>query len=286
MKSYGILYHMPDIFNYYNYRDYLKDFIARKKEAAAFFSLRYIGYKVGIDAGNLVKILQGERHLSYRYIEPFIAFCKLQGRRALYFEALVKYCRTKSNRLARELFEQLCELKQAPARTVLQQHYEYFKHWQYAAVRSLLDYYDFKGNFEELGAQLCPPISAAEAKRAIDLLFSIGFIKKLPYGRYKPTDKIITTGERWQSLAIEEFQEQMIDLSKQSISRFPRDSRDISTITMNLCQDDFLKIRSVLKESRQKILKIVDEAEASDAVYQLNMQLFPLTKQKQKKRKV
>jgi uncharacterized protein (TIGR02147 family) len=144
----------------------------------------------------------------------------------------------------------------------------------------MLDYFDFKGNYEELGAQFDPQISASDTKQAIELLYSLGFIKKLAYGRYKPTDKIITTGERWQSLAIEEFQEQVINLGKESISRFPKDKRDISTITMNLSKDDFEKIRSVLKECRQKILKIVDEAETSDNVYQMNMQLFPLTRQR------
>lgn len=270
---------MPDVFNYHNYRAFLNDFIAEEKANHSFFSLRYIGQKVGIDAGNLVKVLQEERHLSRRYVAPFIDLCRLRGRRAEYFILLIRYCRCKSNHQARELFEQLCELKQAPARKLEAQHYRYFSEWYHAAIRSLLDYYDFKGNTDELGAQLDPPVSGAEAKRAIELLRALGLIAKQAHGRYKPTDKILSTGERWQSLAIEAFQEKVIELARQSIRRFSKEVRDISTITMNLSTEDFHKVMAVIKQCRQEILKIVDEAENSNNVYQLNMQLFPLTRQ-------
>ena len=274
---------MPELFNYTDYRAFLRDFLREQREENGFFSLRYVQQKIGYDAGNLVNVLQGERHLPKRFTDPVVKLCGLKGRRALYFGVLVRYCRTKSNSEARELFEQLSELKRAPSRKVEAQQYDYFKKWHHAALRSLLDYYDFKGNCAELGAQLEPPISPAEAKRAIELLLALGFIEKHAGGSFKPTERIVTTGERWHSLAIESLQEQLIELGKGSIRRFPKERRDISTITMSISPDDFGRIKTILQECRQQILKVVHESQTAESVYQLTMQLFPMTKDKKRK---
>jgi uncharacterized protein (TIGR02147 family) len=274
---------MPELFTYTDYRAFLRDFFEERREENAFFSLRYSQQKTGLDAGNLVKILQGERHLPKRYIDPFIELCGLKGRRALYFSVLVRYSRTKSNVEAREHFEQLAELKRAPSRTIESQQYDYFKSWHYAALRSLLDYYDFKGDYGALGAQLDPPVSPTEAKRAIEVLRSLGLIEKHAGGVFKPTDKIVTTGERWQSFAIESLQERIIELGRESLKRFPKERRDISTVTMSISSDDFRKIRTIIQECRRQILKVVHESEKAEGVYQLTMQLFPLTKETKRK---
>ncbi len=49
---------MLSIFDYLDYRIFLKDFYEKKKNENSFYSYRYMGNKVGVDPGNIVKIFQ------------------------------------------------------------------------------------------------------------------------------------------------------------------------------------------------------------------------------------
>jgi len=91
------------------------------------------------------------------------------------------------------------------------------------------------------------------------------------------TDAAITTGPEWHSLAIRNFQEETIKLSGESLSRHPKEVRDISSVTMNINAKDFEEIRERIKEFRGSIIKYVSEQTSPDRVVQLNIQLFPLS---------
>ena len=80
---------MPTLYNYLDYRLFIKDFYEENKRKSSFFSYRYLGNKIGIDAGNIVKILQGKRHLSKNMVEKFVHFCKFTSKEAVYFRTRV-----------------------------------------------------------------------------------------------------------------------------------------------------------------------------------------------------
>jgi uncharacterized protein (TIGR02147 family) len=65
-----------------------------------------------------------------------------------------------------------------------------------------------------------------------------------------------------------------------SLERDGRETRDISTITMSITEDGFKEITEFVKEFRAAVIKRVDEMnlEKRDRVYQLNMQLIPLSR--------
>jgi uncharacterized protein (TIGR02147 family) len=69
-------------------------------------------------------------------------------------------------------------------------------------------------------------------------------------------------------------------LSESAIDRVPPEHRDISTLTVALPVSALEEIRTVIKEARAQIVRIADRypSSASDAVCQLNIQLFPVTR--------
>jgi uncharacterized protein (TIGR02147 family) len=175
-------------------------------------------------------------------------------------------------------FEKLLSLKGVRAATVTEDQYEFYQKWYHTAIRSVLEYYDFKGNFRDLGEQLNPPVSARDAKRSVKLLERLGLIKKNPEKRYILTDKAITTGPEWRSLAVRSFQEEVIGLAKESLARHKQELRDISTITMNINAENFVEIRERIKSFRESIVQYVNEGVDPDRVYHMNIQLVPLTR--------
>ncbi len=96
--------------------------------------------------------------------------------------------------------------------------------------------------------------------------------------RYILTDSAITTGNSWRALAIKDYQVETIELSKQSLDRHEKEVRDISTVTMNISETEFLKIKEMLQQFRSSVINYVNEAENPDRIYQLNMQMIPLCK--------
>jgi uncharacterized protein (TIGR02147 family) len=274
---------MKSVFEYLDYRDFLKDFYEEKKSEHSFFSYRLFGSKVGLDASYLAKVLIGQRHISNGSIGKITAFCGLREREADFFETLVHFVKARSHKESKLLFEKLLSQKSVGAKTLLPHQYAFYQKWYHSALRSILEFYDFRGDYRALAQQLSPPISAREAKESVRLLEKLGLIKKDETGRYRMTDAAITTGPQWHSLAIQAFQEETIRLSAESLARHPKNHRDVSTVTMNISAQNFEEIRERINEFRSSIIKFVNEQSSPDRVVQLNIQLFPLTQIKERK---
>jgi uncharacterized protein (TIGR02147 family) len=268
---------MPDIFEYFDYRKFLQDFYERKKKENPIFSYRFIANKVGLDHSLIVRILEGKRHISDKKIRSFAGICKLQKREEAYFEALVRFGKAKSDQEAKIYFEQLLALKRHPSRIIQSGQYEYFKKWYYVAVRSCLEYIDFRGDYKALAGHLEPPITVKQARDAVKLLLNLGLVEKLKDGKYVLTDKHLSTGTDWLSFAIKDFQKESIRMSAGSLDRHAKEVRDISTVTMAIDTDCLDDIKERLTACRNDIIRMVDKMYAPGRVYQLNVQFFPLT---------
>ena len=62
---------MPNIFEYFDYHKYLLDFYNERKKTEGFFSYRFMGQRLGIHAGYLVKVLQGKKNIATETARPF-----------------------------------------------------------------------------------------------------------------------------------------------------------------------------------------------------------------------
>ena len=268
---------MHHIDEYLDYRDFLKDFYTDKKNRSPFFSYRVFATKVGLDTSYLAKVIMKKRHIATKSIPKVAEYCGLKGRDAECFETLVNFGKAKTESQSRIYFEKLLAMKEAPSRTLLEKQYEYYTKWYYSAIRSVIEYFDFKGDYGLLGKQLNPAIGAREAKKAIRLLESLGLISKDETGRYCQTDAAITTGTQWNSAAINAFQEDTIALAREALSRHPKNTRDISTITMAINAGQFEEIRERIREFRASLIKYVNEDTDPNQVFHMNIQLVPLT---------
>jgi uncharacterized protein (TIGR02147 family) len=269
---------MKPIFDYLDYRDFLKDFYEEKKSRHSFFSYRMFGTKIGVDPSYLAKVLIKTRNVASGSVAAIANFCGLKDREAEYIETLVHFVKAKFPKESKLLFEKLLSLQNVSAKTLLDCQYEFYRKWHHSAIRLLLEFYDFRGDFAALGQRLSPPVSAKEAKESVRLLEKLKLIEKGEDGRYRMTDAAITTGPQWKSFAVGAFQEETIRLSAESIGRHPKNHRDISTVTLNINERNFEEIREKINEFRSSIIKYVNEQQAPDRVCQLNIQLFPLSK--------
>jgi uncharacterized protein (TIGR02147 family) len=273
---------MIDPFEYLNYRKLLKDLYEERKAEHSFFSYRYIAQKVGFtSAGFFTNIIQGKRNISPEYIFKFAEVFKLKKGETEYFELLVNFDQAKDHSRKRFYFEKILGHKKSKIKVTDAQQYEFYSAWYYTAIRELIDIYPFKGDFEELAKRVSPPIKVTDAKKAVELLEKIGFIRQKADGAYEQTDTFITTGYDAKSVAINNFLMGMADLAKEAIDRYPREKRDISSLTFTLSEEGFATIQERLKSFRRELLEVVREdknQKRQDRVYHINFHVFPLTK--------
>jgi uncharacterized protein (TIGR02147 family) len=268
---------MKDVYQYLDYREFLKDYYEHKKTELLFFSYRFFAKKIGINYSILVRILNKSLHLSEKKIEGVIKACHLNEKEGNFFEVLVCFNKAKNAKNAQIYFDKLLSIKSFRQDVLLANQFEFFKKWYYTALWTFLQKAPFTGNFKELGLKLNPSLSVAETKSAIKLLVDLGLVEKDAQGTYRAIHTNVTTGQAWHSLAITEYQKAMIQLGYESLDRFPKKYRDVSTVTINLPRESLEEIREFIGKFRRSMIKLAEGYTVAGSVYQLNIQLFPLT---------
>jgi uncharacterized protein (TIGR02147 family) len=268
---------MKRLYEYFDYQEFLRDFYEGKKRDNPYVSYRYLGRQMRLDRGFLLKVMQGKHHVSQRSVPALCAFFKFSSDESRYFEMLVRYNKAKTPSEIKLYFEQLTALRECRARPVEESQYAFYQKWYHGAIHALLSMYEFKSGFKKLASLLTPSITARQAQESLRLLMRIGMVKRGADGVYRPSDAFVTSGERWQSVAIRDYQRETINLSAQSLDMHPKEIRDISTITVALSSRDLPEVRERIRQLRQSILTI-ENAHGADTVYQVNIQVIPLTR--------
>lgn len=268
---------LKSIFDYLDYREFLKDHYEINKARNPFHSFRYISSKTGLDSSFYVKVLQKQLHLSLKSLPGLISFLNLSKKESDYFTLLVRFNRANNNEEMKRYFENIIEFRELRTNTLDAKKYEYFNKWYYVAIRELLNYHQFDGDYKSLAAKLNPPISEAKAKKAIDLLIKLDLVRKNNAGFFELTDQFLSTGESWNSIAVDNFQKEMLRLAEDSIKNIPKKNRETSTVTVSISWECFEAMKERLREVRKELLEMAKIEREPDGVFQINFQVFPLT---------
>jgi uncharacterized protein (TIGR02147 family) len=268
---------MKTLFEYFDYQEYLRDFYEEKKRENSYISYRYLGNRMALDAGFLLKVIQGKLHLAEKSVPRICKFFNFTAQQAEYFRILIHYSKAKTNSEIKLYFEKLLSLRDSKARPLQESQYAFYQKWYHSAIHALLSIYEFKGTCKELALRLNPAISVSQAKESIRLLQKLNMVVCDKNGIYKPADAFVTSGGKWHSAALHEFQKETIRLSEQALDGVARELRDISTVTVALSRKDLPEIRERIRQLRQSILSLENE-NRPDAVFQINIQVFPVTR--------
>jgi uncharacterized protein (TIGR02147 family) len=271
------------IYDYTDYRLYLRDYYEEQKAKNPAFSYRYFAGKAGFNSSGLYKdIVDGRTGITRSLILRFATAMKLSPKQQEYFETMVYFNEAKTVEEKKLYFERLMRFHNSKAFRVDASQYEYYSKWYYIAVRELLAIGNFKDDYAAIAQSLNPTIRKEQARKAIEVLKKLGLIQKDKNGYYKAVDKILTTGSEIKSLSIANFQKNMMDIAKEAIDRHPAEHRNISTVTFSVSKEIYGDIKAELDACRKRILGMVDRSENEDRVCQLNMQLFPLSQIEEK----
>ncbi|MDB5103485.1 MAG: hypothetical protein JWP91_1174 [Fibrobacteres bacterium] len=268
---------MSSIFEYLDYRLFLKDAYLEGKRRNAHHSQRFIEGKLGLkSSGHFAQILGGRCNISPSLAARIAAFLKLGKREADFFETLVRYNQAKTHDEKNRLFSRIMTFRKAKQNVVGIDRHAFYRKWYYTAVREALDLKPFRGDHAALGRMLTPPISADQAKEAVDLLLRLGFVRKRPGGGLAKAEDVITSGHPAESEDLKAFQVEILGLAREAMDRFPKAQRNFSTLSVTLSAGEYKLLIEELRAFRGRVLEMARQCRAPDRVYQCNFQFFPL----------
>jgi uncharacterized protein (TIGR02147 family) len=270
---------MNPVFDYNDYRRFLADYYEEQKRTKPCFSYQYFGRKAGFRTKTfLYKVMKGEKALSNGSILAVAQAMKLGKRETEYFEALVNFNQASGDREREFLWGQLQALGGNRSSAVLRRNqYTYFSQWYHAVVRELVTQQDFRGDLARLARSVNPVITVRQARASVQLLLALGLLQKDNKGHLRQSDAAITTGEQYTSLAVRRFQKTTAGLAAEALERIPKDARDISTLTVGVSAAGFGRMREEMARCRRRLAQIASEDNPADRVYQVNLQLFPVS---------
>lgn len=268
----------PAIFAYNDYRLYLKDCLESLRETRPWFSLRYLAGQLELDAGNLVKVIQKERHLPDRCLALLSTELGLNLRESEYLEHLVRFAKARNSKKEQAAYERLLDLKCAKPEVLGRDQYAFYKDWRCTAVLAILHLDDFRATEAAIADLLLPKSSVEDVHRILKLLEELGLARRGKAGRWIASKSSLTTGEAWKDLSVRAFQRETLILALQALDQIPKEERDISTLTVTLSSDSLVKVRALALDFRKAVLELAAQAPRSSRVWQINLQTFPLSR--------
>jgi len=280
--------HLPlRLFEYTDYRAFLKDALQALKEKDPKFSQRWVLRRLGMrSSGWLADLLAGRRKLARPRVEAFAQILSLSAREELYFQTLVDYNQARNLPERNRCHEKLLTFHEIPKDLVDPDRFEYFRHWWIPAIREHLLLEPYRGDPGKLARRLRPNITPEQAESAMALLERLGMVKRYASGELRPSvEHVKKQGQFSAPVHYHRYIKAQIELGMGAMESIPKEERDISAVTLTLSEDGFSTLKDELKELRRRMVQLSESENRkfwkgvegdSRRVYQAVLQLFPV----------
>jgi uncharacterized protein (TIGR02147 family) len=223
-------------------------------------------------------VIDGKRNLSTESIEKVSLALQLSKEEGEYFRYLVLLNQATTHEEKQHYTELIMSLgafrKVQPLKAA---QYRYYAHWYLIPVRELVGLSHFKEDPAWIARMLCPPITATEAKTALETLLELQLLRRNQNGRLVQSDATINTEDEVTSSLITRFHQEMIQKGSESITRFKPQQREVSCVTVGFSKERAQKAKELIQRFRLELLALASEDPAPERVYQIGFQFFPLS---------
>lgn len=271
---------MLNIFEFLDYREYLKAYYENNKQKDSQFSHRVMARNMGFTSPNFLKlVIDKERNIGKSSLKKIITGLNLKKKEAEYLSYLVFFIKAKSRIEKNYYYGLISSLRSKKVISAIQKdQFRYYTDWFNIVIREIINNQPVDTlDYAEIAKKVIPPILPKQVKKSIALLEEVGLIKRTADGRFIQSAPLINTGNEAENLLLKNFHDKMIELARQSLEQFPSEKREISSCTVKISEKGFKRLKKRLQEFREEVLQIVKDDADVDRVAQVNFQLFPLS---------
>ena len=270
----------PSVFDYLDYRAYLRAFYEAHKRTRAGFSFRTFSKRAGLRSPNFFKlVMDGDRNLGIETVPKFASALGLTGPEREFFADLVAFEQAADSVEKNRVFERIASSRRfRSARRIEGLLMNYLSHWYHPAIRELAARKDFGDDPKWIAKHLRPSITVSQAAQSLELLQSLGLLVKDPTtGRLTRGEPTLTTEHEVRALGAANFHRQMLERAADSISDVPSELRDLAALTVCISTQTVAEVKQRIHQFRESLTELCDADQQASVVYQLNVQWFPLS---------
>lgn len=278
----------PSISDYMDYRKFLKDFYEFKRESTK-TALRPYNYAIfsaaaDIKSPNYLKmIIEGKRNLSDDMISKFSKACGMNKAESDEFSFLVTFNQAEEPADRNMALKQLSEFRleqKVKHGEIDRKVFDKIPNWIGWIIYALLDQEGVYFSVQQLKDVLRGKVSENEVQHALNQLLEAGdLVKDADTGAISKGAAKEVPDEIPPAL-IRRLQMQLMYLGLESLYQDEANEREFGSLTLSLTEKEFNEIKFKLRQMRKSLHKentIARMESKGERVYQLNLQLYPVT---------
>lgn len=270
------------VFNYLNYREFLKAFYEAQKSKRPGYSFRVFALRAKLSSQNYLKlVMDGKRRITDKMLPSFIRGLGLSSEEAKYFRLMVLFNEATDPNEKRDLLSKMVTKRNQNmnrAQTLLKSQEQVLSHWSHWVIRELILLDSFQEDPVWISQELKQDVSPDQARESLDLLLQVGLIERKD-GKLIQSNPRISTEDEIVSALIRELHSQFIERGTRSLFQDPMTEREFAGLTISLSKGQIPKFKEKIKKFRQELnAEFSCEGKELSRVYHLELMFFPITK--------
>lgn len=267
-----------DVFRYHDHRAFLAAYYEHRKPQG--FSYRAFAAAAGLRAPNYLQlIIQGRRNLTSELAQRLAETCGLGKNASEYFLTLVAFNQACGNEERNRHYQKLRSFSRyRRVQKLALSEAAYHSSGYLPAIRELAVSANFREDPEWIAECLQPPIKPGQARNALEILLELGFLDRGLDGRMRQATPVVSTGSETKGMHIANYHAEMMQRAAAAMTGVPPHERDISSLTLCVGSDGIARLKAHIQAFRREVVQLAETEVSPSQVVQLNLQLFPLTR--------
>jgi uncharacterized protein (TIGR02147 family) len=262
------------IFEYSDYRSYLKGVLADKIKKNPKYSLRAMAKHLTISPGQLSMVLQGKKRISQESTLQIASRLELNERESDYFSNLVHLDKAKTQKTKDFIIRKIEHIH--PNQKVHSLQMDVFRmmsDWRHVAVLEMIDLDNFKSDSAWIAKRL--EISQPEVNVIIDRLERLKLIKKENNILIKTNDFLAAKSEE-RNESLRDYHRQILKKGIDNLETQAPDKLEMASITMSIDVSKIKEAKNRMREFRTQMANFLTKGKKTQT-YVLSTHLFNLT---------
>lgn len=271
----------PNLFQYQDFRIYLKDVFEYHKEYTIGFSLRTLAKEMELNThAHFFDVMYG-RTLTDKFIPQYVKWLKLSGNEVPYFEALVHYDQAKRSQDKQLAFQTMVRL--SPQLETLQmgaRYVRFFEKWYQPILMTLLTIHPKEKDPELLARLFQPRIKPAQIEEALNLFKEYDLVHwDDSMGEWVLQNRFLKAEDTTRKMALRPYHLKMQELGMHHYDAH-YEQQQFASMTLATTEKTVLKVREIIKNCRQQIMDTVRQDPDQELLLQVNMQTFEIVRKR------
>ena len=260
-----------------DYRTFLGQYYHWKKASDDRFSYRYFSKQAKLQSPNYLKyIVDGKRHLSYRFFDNVTNALRLSQKEIAYFRSLWEYNIANEPAKKCELYLNVCRARESTDAVLLEEaKLDFIRDLSNPILREFFLVHPGIKDYEKIARAVS--LSVPEVKRAIRRLVALEMVVEHPTG-FHPTDHLVKVDDDLRSSLIWEAHRKALRNTLAKIDDLAVEEREFGILLAALNSRNLAKFKKLIRDFLVEANVAAEAETGRDVIYQLSVQLIPVTK--------